>query len=251
MIVWREKLLAMAVHFVVTAVFAGIAAALIFLVWFPAPFYTMIGGTELFMLVVGCDLALGPLLSLVIYDSRKPRRALITDYSIVGIVQIAALVYGVYIVAGTRPVAVAFSGDRIEIVSARDVNDKELAAARDPQYATLPWTGPRYVMIDVPPADHDDALFSSLEGNEEHTRPKFYQPYEFALPEIRRRAGTIDQLIAKHRRDKPLIDTAVAAANIPVERIRWLPVRHVKGFWTVLIDIDTGRPVEYFALDPY
>jgi hypothetical protein len=43
----------------------------------------------------------------------------------------------------------------------------------------------------------------------------------------------------------------VAAANIPVERIRWLPVRHVKGFWTVLIDIDTGRPVEYFALDPY
>jgi hypothetical protein len=66
MIVWREKLIAMAIHFGVTAVFAASAAALIFFVWFPPPFHTMIGGTELFLLVVGCDLALGPLLSLVI-----------------------------------------------------------------------------------------------------------------------------------------------------------------------------------------
>ena len=86
-----------------------IAAALIFLVWFPAPFATMVGGTELFMLVVGCDLVLGPLLSLVIYDPRKTRLALVIDYSIVGAVQLATLIYGVYIVAGTRPVYVAFN----------------------------------------------------------------------------------------------------------------------------------------------
>ena len=61
-----------------------------------------------------CDLALGPLISLVIYNSRKARRKLIIDYTIVGVVQLAALVYGVYIVAGTRPVYVAFSTDRIE-----------------------------------------------------------------------------------------------------------------------------------------
>ena len=91
----------------------------------------MIGGTELFLLVVGCDLALGPLISLVIYNSRKSRRELITDYSIVGVVQIAALVYGVVILAGTRPVYVAFSKDRLEVVTARDIRDAELAAAQD------------------------------------------------------------------------------------------------------------------------
>ena len=71
MIVWREKFVATGIHFLVTLTFAAIAAALVFLVWFPDPFQTMIGGTELFLLVVGCDLALGPLISLVIYNSRK------------------------------------------------------------------------------------------------------------------------------------------------------------------------------------
>ncbi len=79
MIAWRTKLFAFSLHFLATAVLAAIAAALIFLIWFPAPFARMVGGTELFMLVVGCDVVLGPLLSLVIYDPRKTRLALIVD----------------------------------------------------------------------------------------------------------------------------------------------------------------------------
>lgn len=251
MIVWREKLIATAVHFGVTAVLAGIAAALIFLVWFPAPFHTMIGGTELFLLVVGCDLALGPLLSLVIYNSRKSRRELITDYTVVGLVQIAALVYGVYIVAGTRPVAVAFTKDRIEIVTARDIEPAELAAARDPRYATLPWTGPRYVNIVVPAAEAQEAMFAALSGKEEMTRPRFYQPYETGLTEIRGRSGTFEQLLSKHPEAKEALEATIGKTDTPRERLRWLPARHRKGFWTALIDIETGRPVGYFDLDPY
>jgi hypothetical protein len=251
MIVWREKLVATAIHFGVTAVLAGAAAALIFFVWFPAPFHTMIGGTELFLLVIGCDLALGPLISLVIYNSRKSRRELLIDYTVVGVVQIAALVYGVLIVAGTRPVTVAFVKDRIEIVTARDIQDEELAAARDPRYASLPWSGPRLVNVVVPAAERQEALFASLSGREEMSRPRFYQPYDTALPEIRRRAGLLDELAAKHPEAKALIDEAVKDANVPAARLRWLPTRHRKGFWTALIDVDTGRPVEYFDLDPY
>jgi hypothetical protein len=251
MIPWREKLIATAIHFAVTAVLAGAAAALIFLVWFPAPFHTMIGGTDLFLLVVGCDLALGPLLSLVIYNSRKPRRELITDYSIVGTVQIAALIFGIYVVAGTRPVVVAFVKDRIEIATARDFTETELAAARDPQYKSLSWTGPRLVGVVVPEAERQEALFAALEGREEKARPRFYQPYEAVLPEIRNRALTLEQLVAKHPEGKTLLDAAVARAGLPKERLRWLPVRHRLGFWTALIDLETGRPVEYFELDPY
>src|SRR5688572_18867419 len=188
MIIWREKIIATGVHFAVTLLLAGIAAALIFLVWFPDPFQTMIGGTELFMLVVGCDLALGPLISLVIYNSRKSRRALVIDYSIVGVVQIAALAYGIFIVAGARPVYVAFSLDRFEIVSARDIPDTELAEARISLYRNLPWDGPRFVNVVIRPEDHNDALDRALAGLEEHQRPKFYAPFDTALEQIRRRA---------------------------------------------------------------
>jgi len=191
MIVWREKFVATGIHFLVTLTLAAVAAALIFVVWFPDPFETMIGGTELFLLVVGCDLALGPLISLVIYDSRKSRRALVFDYAVVGVIQILALVYGVHTLAATRPVYVAFNHDRIEIVSAGDIRDDELAAAKSPIYASLPLTGPKLISITVPAADQQDAMFQSVEGNEEHMRPRFYGPYETQLAQIRARAKTI------------------------------------------------------------
>jgi len=251
MIVWREKFVATGIHFLVTLGLAACAAALIFLVWFPDPFETMIGGTELFMLVVGCDLALGPLISLVIYNSRKSRRELITDYSIVGAVQIAALAYGVFILAGTRPVYVAFSTDRLEVVTAREINGEELAAAKTQLYASLPLTGPRLVAIEVPAADRQDALTKSLEGHEEHVRPRFYVPYEKQLEQIRARAKTLEELEKTHPQGKPLLDAARARLTVPAARVRWLLVHHSKGFWTVLIDTENGKPLTYVDFDPY
>jgi hypothetical protein len=211
----------------------------------------MIGGTELFMLVVGCDLVLGPLISLLIYNSRKSRLALVIDYSVVGTIQCAALVYGLFILAGTRPVYVAFSLDRLEVVTARDLTDAELAAAHEARYRSRPLTGPRYVAIKVPLAEHNDALFQALSGNEEHMRPRFYAPYESQLTQIRTRAKPLDELEKKHPQSKPLLEAATRKLTVPESRIRWLPVHHRKGFWTALIDIDDGKPVVYVDFDPY
>lgn len=251
MINWREKFIATGVHFTVTMALAAIAAALIFLVWFPSPLQTIVGGTELFLLVVGCDLALGPLLSLVIYNSGKSRRALITDYSIVGAVQLAALVYGVMVVAGTRPVYLAFNADRFEVVTARDIEDQELAAARRPEYASLPWTGPRLVAIDIPEADHQDAMFKALEGIEEHQRPKFYAPLESKLENIRQRAKPLSTLAAHKPEAKALLDDVIAESKAGVGDLAWVPLRYKDVFWTAVVDTRDGKPVEYLPVDPY
>jgi hypothetical protein len=248
---WREKFLAFGIHFTVTLLLAAIAAALIFFVWFPDPFQTMVGGTQLFELVVTCDLVLGPLLSLVIYDTRKARWKIVMDYCIVGTVQLAALVYGVIIVFGTRPVYVAFNKDRLEVVTARDISETELAAARDPAYARLPIDGPRFVSIQIPEADRQDAMFQAVQGHEEHQRPKFYAPYEAELARIRQRSEAMSELVTRFPAEKPRVDAAMREIDMPHDRLRWLPVRHREGFWTALIDPDDGRPVGYVAMDPY
>jgi hypothetical protein len=251
MTLWREKLLASAIHFGVTLLLAGIAAAVIFLVWYPDPFQTMIGGTELFLLIVGSDLALGPLMSLVIYNSRKSRRELLLDYSVVGIVQVAALVYGVGIMADARPVYVAFNHDRLEIVLAGDLREAELAAARKPEYSRVPWTGPRYIAVHVPPEDKNDALFQAVAGNETHMRPKFFVPFDAKRKEILEKAKPLAELERKKPDAVAQLREVVASLDVPPERLEWLPVRHFRGFWTVLIDTTTGRPVTYMDLDPY
>lgn len=251
MINWREKFIATTVHFAVTLVFAGIAAALIFLVWYPAPFGKLIGGTELFILVVGCDLVLGPLLSLVVYDSRKSRGKLVLDYSVISVLQVSALVYGVAIVADSRPAYVTFSGDRFEIVPAGDLKPKELAAARDPQYRSVPWTGPRFVAVVIPKADMNDALFEALAGNLEVMRPKFYVPYETQTEKIRSKAKKLDELESRSPASRPLIERALRGVDVPREQLGWLPVRHLKGFGTALVDMATARPVAWIPFDPY
>jgi hypothetical protein len=251
MIPWREKWRAFAIHFVVTLILAAGAAAIIFGVWFPDPLDKLVGGEELFVLVVGCDLVLGPLLSLVIYDSRKSRGKLVFDYAVVGIIQLTALVYGVWIVASSRPVYVVFVGDRLEVVAAADIRPSELALARNSIYRTLPLTGPRLVAIHVTPAEHDDALFQALGGNEEQARPKFYAPYESKLDGIRNHALPLDDLRKRHPEGQSMLADASARTGLPDARLRYLPVRYREKFWTVLVDAQSGKPLAYFALDPY
>lgn len=251
MIVWREKFIASGVHFMITLLLATISAALIFLVWYPDPFLQMIGGTKLFLLIIGSDLTLGPLASLVVYNSRKSRRALLLDYTVIGLVQFTALAYGVSIMAEARPAYVAFSADRFEIVLAGDLTAKELAAARDPQYTRVPWTGPVYVGVVIPRADHNDALFEALAGNEEHVRPKFYVPYASQLELIRKRSKPLAVLEQKKPQAKALIEQALAGKRAPRGELKWLPVRHFRGFWTAIVDDATGEVVAWVDLDPY
>jgi len=251
MIVWREKFKATGLHFLVTLALAACAAALIFLVWFPDPLQTMIGGTELFILVTGCDVALGPLSSLVVYNSKKTRRELVFDYVVIGIFQLAALCYGVYILGGTRPVYIAFSTDRLEVVVARDVRETELAAAKDPRYRKLPLNGPMFVGVKVPKSDRSNALTQSLAGNEEHMRPRFFVPYADVLPEIRSQAKPVAELEKSHPASKPLLEAAIAGLEVPAANVAWLPVHHFRGFWTALIDTRSGKPLTYVDLDPY
>ena len=251
MIQWREKVRAFAIHFAVTLVLAAGAAAIIFGLWFPDPFDQVIGGAGLFVLVVGCDVALGPLISLVIYNSRKSRKELFFDYSIVAAVQLAALAYGVYIVAGSRPVYVVFAKDRLELVSARDIRPEELAAAKDPQYRSLPLTGPRFVAALVPAKEQSDALFQSLEGNEESARPRFYVRYESQLEAIRPRTLPLAELEKRHPEGARKLAAAAEQAGLPGAKSGWMPLRYHDKFWTALIEIETGKPVAYFDLDPY
>jgi hypothetical protein len=251
MIRWREKFVAFGIHFLVTLSVGACAAALIFLVWFPAPFQEMVGGTKLFLLVISCDLALGPLLSLVIYNSEKSRRELIVDYCIVGVVQLAALIYGVYVVSGARPVYVAFVTDRIEVVTASEIAKSDVEQAKQPQYRSLPKFGPRLVGTYVPPSEHDDALFAGLEGRDISVRPRFYVPFAAAVKDVRQRAQSLDVLEQKKPHDREQIESALRKVGSDRSNLGWLPVKHRTGFWTAIIDRSTGLPLTYINLDPY
>ena len=249
---WRERFIAAAIHFVVTLALAAIAAALVFLVWFPGALAEMVGGTKLFTIIVGVDVALGPLISLVIYSSRKPRRELVLDYTVVGLVQIAALVYGVFTLAVSRPVFVTFVVDRLEVVSAIELEEADLAAATHPQFRTRSWTGPRLAAVEIPtdPRERNELVALGVAGKDVQMLPRYYRPYESALAAIDQKAQAMDALLEANPDDRERIEEAIADTGIARENLRWLLVHHRFGFATALIDMRSHRPIEYLALDP-
>jgi len=250
MIVWREKFLAFALHFLVTLVLAAGAAALIFLIWFPDPFQNMLGGWRLFLLVTGCDLALGPLMSLVVYNSKKPRRLLVLDYTIIGTVQIVALAYGIFVMSSSRPVYIVFAKDQFEVVLASDIADKDLQAAKDP-YRSRPWWQPRLIAAKGPtdPKERQELLFASFEGRDMQFQPRYYEPYESQLEQVRSHAKPIAQLLARHPESSSLVADAAKRLHLAEDSLRWLDVRHGHGFWLALIDAQTARPLAYLPID--
>jgi hypothetical protein len=248
---WREKFRAFAIHFTTTLIVAALAAALIFFVWYPEPFGTMVGGLKLFTLITGIDLALGPLISLVVYDSRKSRRALVFDYTVIAILQLSALVYGVYSVSQNRPVFVAFVKDRLEVIAAGEIAEQDWEEAKGAKYSSPSWNGPVLVGTYVSRKNWNDALDGGLKGRDVGVRPKFYVHYERISGGIKRKLRPLANLERRHKEAAPLIAAALSELGRPAEDFGWVPVKHTHGFWTALMDRKTGYPVKYLPIDPY
>ena len=100
------KLKAMAVHLSISiAVFIYLAYQ-IYYNWYPEPFFTVDGGWAGIRLVGAVDLVLGPLITFLIFDLSKSRKAILFDLITIVVIQFAALSYGIYSTYTQRPIAV-------------------------------------------------------------------------------------------------------------------------------------------------
>ena len=116
---------------------------LVFGVWYPYPYAELTGGLALYKLVISVDIVCGPLSD---FDScqseQKNFKERIVDFFLIGMIQLAALIYGLYSVSLARPVVVAFEADRMNVVTAAEVDVNDLShAPKDLQ--DLSWFGVR------------------------------------------------------------------------------------------------------------
>ena len=71
------------VHLGINVVVAILVAAVVLLLWYPYPYRDLSGGRELFTMLVSIDVILGPLLTLAVFNLKKPRNAVIPGLSVV------------------------------------------------------------------------------------------------------------------------------------------------------------------------
>jgi hypothetical protein len=241
------------VHLAASAALAALVAVVVFAVWFPGDYRRLSGGTELFMLVVAVDWALGPLITFVIFDRRKPLAELRRDVAIVVVLQLAALFYGLHMVSVSRPVALALEQDRFRVVAASGVYAKELPEAL-PEMRSLSLTGPR-VVRSVVPLDGDkkfDSVNLGLAGYDVGTRPSLWRPWDQAArAEALAHAKPLRLLLQRYADRRGALDEATATTGRSVQALVYLPMITFRGDWVALLDAANGDVVGFAPFDGF
>jgi hypothetical protein len=241
------------IHLGLSALVGLTAAAIVFGFWFPYPYRHLAGGQHLFLVLVSVDVVCGPLLTAVLFTPSKARRELTLDLSLIAIVQLAALVYGVYAISQARPVVLAFEADRLVAVSAAQIAPADLGQA-PPDLRRLSWSGPVLVGTRAPKDGETlSSVMMSVQGVEPSARPGWWQSYDANLPQVKQRMKKLSELrAARDGAGQDAIDAAAAKTGLRLADLSYLPLTSQKMLdgWIALLDRD-GRIVGYAPVDGF
>ena len=123
------------IHLAICGVIASFVLALMILVWYPAPYFQALGGQKIAMIVIVVDVIVGPLLTLIVY--RPMKKGLKFDLTVIALLQVGALAYGVSVLYQGRPVYVVFVKDRFDIVTAVDIDTDSLKKVTLDEFKSL------------------------------------------------------------------------------------------------------------------
>ncbi len=249
---WADRLRASAIHLGLSLCIAVLAALLVFGIWYPYPYREISGGRELFLILITVDVILGPLITLAIFNRAKPWSELRRDLSIVVILQLAALGYGMWTVFAARPVHLVFEFYRFNVAHAIDVQP-ELLARTPAGIEALPVMGP--TLLSLRPFKNDsekaDATMAALQGVPLAARPDLWQTYEKGVPDVLKEAKPVALLKSRFPNRVADIDKVLAPFGAAGQNMVTVPMVGRKSFWTVFLDPVSAEVKAFLPLDSF
>src|SRR5688572_9615492 len=227
---WRAS----GIHLVISAVIAAAGLALMLALWYPGPLFQAAGGNELLFILVGVDVVIGPLITLAVF--RAGKRGMKFDLAVIGTLQIAALIYGAWVVALSRPAFVVFVKDRFEVASVIDLKEEDLAQARYPQFRKVPLTGPQWAVVDWPAdkAEQQKLVQLAFQGIDVHAFPKYFAPFEERTKDVLAKAIPIAEVRKIEPKYAQIIDEYLKSSGTPEASVRYVLLKAFRAFVAVL-----------------
>jgi len=237
------------IHLLLSACIAAALVAVMLLVWYPWPLFEVAGGSGLMMILVGVDVVLGPLITLVIFKAGK--KGLRFDLAVIACLQLSALAYGVHAVYVVRPVYMVYNIDRFNLMAAVDLDPADRAKAKSEEFRSLPIDGPHYIAAPQPqdPGERQKILEFAMAGKDVHLFPQQYVPYAPQAQEALRHARDVGVLIG--RDTDGTIKKFLESKGRSRDSVKFLPLRARQMDAAVLLDAKTGDPLRIVVVDPW
>jgi hypothetical protein len=238
-------------HLVISALVAGVVIALVVVVWYPRPYFLAMGGENLLRLLIGVDVVLGPLITLIIFDTKKPR--LKYDLATIAALQLAALAYGSYVMFEARPVYTVFIAGQFRTVPANSIDQESLGRA-PAEFRALPLDGPHIVGARKPSNPDESFRISAgaLSGGPDIPElPHLYVPYAEVAADAARAAKPLVTLAQKGKEASDRVNAFVATEGRTGRSLGFVPVRARNRDFAAVVDRKTGEIVGYLPIDPW
>ena len=244
---------ASAIHLSISLVVAAIVVTLLYTLWFPPPYFIAAGAGTLVPVLMGVDIAIGPLLTLLVMNPGKPKRLRRLDLSIIVALQVVAFSYGFHVICLARPVFIVGEVDRLVVVSADQLSDADLARGGRPEYRSRSWSGPRLVGAMPPNGEHvfDLAAHAMAGGKDIDRLPEFYVPYEQVVEGLMKHGrplGQLKPLDAGQRMQLAQLETTAALSK---QTLYFLPLERRDVDYTAILSPDQKQPIAVLAIDPW
>ncbi|MCQ4314060.1 type IV pilin accessory protein [Pseudomonas stutzeri] len=242
----NPRIKAFSLHLLLSACLALAVVCLVFFIWYPNPLHTALGVTKIFLMLIAIDVVLGPCLTLLVYKQSK--KTLVMDLSIICVLQLGALLYGLHAVADGRPAWLVFADDRFHLVRANDIDGRKLDEAKI-EYRSPSWMGPKWVSVLEPESadEKSDLLFESvLAGVDISQRPNLYQPLSNVELAVQK-AGKPLALLEKYNTPKAV---EVILQTYP-KAGAWLPLKANQKDMVVLLRENSGEVIAIVNAQPW
>ncbi len=116
------------IHLFISLIVIGLFLGIVFFIWYPKPLYSIADVIEPLKLLVLIDVIVGPALTFIIFNKKKSLKLLRIDLSIIALLQILALSYGVYTIYNGRSAIVVFAEGRFNYLIEKFSNEGQLNA---------------------------------------------------------------------------------------------------------------------------
>ncbi len=242
----KDRIKAFCIHLSISFVIAVLAMVLVFQIWYPAPLHALIGVDHIFYTLISIDVIIGPVLTFIVFNREKPHLKL--DLTIIALLQISALSYGVWAVAQGRPAWIVFNVDRFDLVQMQDIDTRQRDRSAS-EYQTAPWLGPRWVYAEAPKDidEYNTLTFESIfAGVDMPQRTDLYQPIGNAHDKMVEHAIPLKKLTnfnPKHVVEEELRHWPQADA--------YLPLNFKTRSATVLLNTKTVQIIGISLLQPW
>lgn len=242
----KSRIKVFAIHISLSGFIALLCIFLVFFFWHPAPLHNAVGVTQVFLILLVVDVVLGPLLTLLVYKVGK--KTLVMDLTVIVLLQLAALSYGLWTVAEGRPAWLVFAVDRFELVRILDIDERKLGQA-DLAYRQPSLFGPKWVaaLNPISSDERNDIMLEALfAGVDIAQRPNLYQPLDSQKITIKQHLLELSALSANNSAEN--IKTILAKHP---KADAWLPLRANNQDMVVLMQKDTAEVVAIVDLRPW